>query len=157
MHIVTGERVGQHGRLGVGCSAAVFDATHERVLLAQRADNGCWDVPGGYMDPGESFSKACAREVREETGLQVRIARLIAVYTNPDLLLEYPDGNRWQLVVLHFEGEPVGGGLRASDETRGFSYFAKAEIADLNMNPLGRMRALDAFAEGEAARIRDRF
>src|SRR5918998_3963535 len=105
--VLTGDRVGKLGRLGVGCSATIFDASREKVLLARRTDNGRWCVPGGYMEPGESLTEACIREVEEETGLHVRVVRLVAVYTNPHLLLEYPDGNRWQLVVLHFEVEVI--------------------------------------------------
>ena len=93
--IIQAERAGKNGRLAVGCSAAVFDKNKERILLIRRADNGKWAVPGGYMDAGEDFSEACAREVYEETGLRVEVKRLISVYTNPHLLLEYPDGNRW--------------------------------------------------------------
>ncbi len=52
-----GNRVGKNGHLGVGCSASVFDTERKKVLLIRRADNGKWDVPGGYMDPGESFGQ----------------------------------------------------------------------------------------------------
>jgi len=68
--IIAGDRVGKQGRLGVGTSAAVFDASR-RILLIRRADNGNWAVPGGYMEPGESLSEGCEREVLEETGLRV--------------------------------------------------------------------------------------
>src|SRR5260221_1051116 len=110
--IITGDRVGKQGKLAVGCSAAVFDDPHEHVLLIRRADNGLWAVPGGYMEPGESTTEACAREVFEETGLRVTVKRLIGVYSTPHRLLEYPDGNRWQLVVLYFEAGAIGGALR---------------------------------------------
>ena len=58
--IIRGNRAGKDGKIGVGCSAAVFDDRRERILLIRRADNGKWAVPGGYMDPGENFSEACA-------------------------------------------------------------------------------------------------
>jgi 8-oxo-dGTP pyrophosphatase MutT (NUDIX family) len=155
--IIAGERVGRGGRLAVGCSATVFDAGRERVLLARRADNGRWCVPGGYMEPGESLTEACAREVREETGLDVRVVRLIGAYTNPDVLLEYADGNRWQLVVLHFEAEPLGGSLAAGDETSELGYFTPAEVEGLDMGALDRLRTLDAFTGQAGALVRDRF
>jgi ADP-ribose pyrophosphatase YjhB (NUDIX family) len=154
--VIAGERVGRLGRLGVGCSATVFDPDHQRVLLLRRADNGRWAVPGGYMEPGESLTEACAREVWEETGLRVRVVRLIGVYTNPHKLLEYEDGNRWQLVVLHFEAEPIGGELALGDETTELNYFSREEIADLDMSPLERLRTIDAFDAAEVA-IRDEF
>ena len=69
VRIIRGERVGKRGRIAVGCSAAVLDPTGKMILLVRRADNGRWDVPGGHMDPGESVTEACAREVLEENGV----------------------------------------------------------------------------------------
>jgi ADP-ribose pyrophosphatase YjhB (NUDIX family) len=145
--IVRGERVGRHGRIAVGCSAAVLDARSETLLLIRRADNGRWSVPGGYMDPGESLTEACAREVQEETGLRVRVGPLLSVYSSPHILLEYPDGNRWQLVILYFAAEAIGGQLRPGDETTDVAFFSQAEIAALDLSDLDRQRVKDAFAQ----------
>jgi ADP-ribose pyrophosphatase YjhB (NUDIX family) len=155
--IRTGHRIAKEGRLGVGCSAAVFNREKEKILLVRRADNGKWAVPGGYMEAGESFSEACQREVWEETGLTVNISRLVGVYTSPNLLLEYPDGNKWQLVVLHFEAEIVNGELTPSEETIGFGFFSLAEVSPLDMNELDRKRVLDGFARRQNAVINDDF
>jgi 8-oxo-dGTP pyrophosphatase MutT (NUDIX family) len=81
--IVYGERIGKEDGLEIGCSAFIFDATAEKVLLVQRADNGRWAIPGGYMEPGETPGEAAAREVWEETGLTVSVGQLAAVYSNP--------------------------------------------------------------------------
>ena len=86
--IITGDRVGQNGaiRVGIhllrietlpGCSAVIFDKNREKILLTRREDNNQWCIPGGGMEPGESASETCIREVEEETGLQVTIKRLI--------------------------------------------------------------------------------
>ena len=157
VRIITGNRVGKNGRLGVGCSASIFDKNTEKVLLVRRADNGKWAVPGGYMSAGESFSEACKREVLEETGLEVTITRLIGVYTSPNLLLEYPDGNKWQLVILHFEAELVSGELKPSEETTEFGFFSLSEINVLDMNGLDRKRVFDGFAGLQNAIINDDF
>ena len=153
--VIAGERIGKQGRLGIGCSAAVFDASGQRILLIRRADNGRWAVPGGYMEAGESLTEACAREVLEETGLHVTVRRLIGAYTNPHLLLEYPDGNRWQMVILFFEAEPIGGSLATSDESPELGYFSQAETAHLDMSPLDRARIADAFAHQVRSPLRD--
>ena len=155
--IIVGKRVGKNGRLGVGCSASIFDSEKEKVLLVRRADNGKWAVPGGYMQAGESFSEACKREVMEETGLEVNINRLIGIYTSPNLLLEYSDGNKWQLVVLHFDAEFVSGELKPSEETTEFGFFSLSEIYVLDMNGLDRKRVLDGFARLQNAIINDDF
>ena len=155
--IIAGDRVGRLGRLGVGCSAAIFDSTRTRLLLTRRADNHHWCVPGGYMEPSESTTEACCREVFEETGLEVRVSRLVSIYTNPDLLLEYPDGNRWQLVILHFEVEQVRGEPTISTETTAWNYFSAEELVDLEIGSLDRLRIADAFAAQPATIIRDTF
>jgi ADP-ribose pyrophosphatase YjhB (NUDIX family) len=157
VQIIRGNRVGKNGRLGVGCSASIFDVSGERVLLVRRADNGKWAVPGGYMASGESFSEACKREVQEETGLEINIKRLIGIYTSPNLLLEYPDGNKWQLIVLHFGAEFAYGELKPSEETTEFGFFALSEISELDMNNLDRKRVLDGFAKSHNALVNDDF
>ena len=83
-----GDRIGKEGVLRVGASALIFDEAREKILMTQRSDNGRWCLPGGGMDPGESASETCIREVMEETGLQIRVTRLIGVYTTPDMLIE---------------------------------------------------------------------
>ena len=155
--IIAADRSGKPGPLAIGCSAMVFDAGRRSVLLVRRADNGRWCVPGGYMEPGESLTETCVREVQEETGLVVRVVRLVGVYTNPHLLLEYPDGNCLQLVVFHFEAAVVEGALATSDETTAAAYFTYAETEKLDMSGLDRQRVLDGFAGHVEAIVRDDF
>ena len=157
VRIITGNRIGKNGRLGVGCSASIFDVSGDKVLLVRRADNGKWAVPGGYMLSGESFSEACKREVQEETGLEVNVKRLIGIYTSPNLLLEYPDGNKWQLIVLHFEAEFAYGELKPSEETTEVGFFSLSEISELDMNKLDRKRVIDGFAKSHNTLVNDDF
>lgn len=56
------------------------------VLLLRRAmdpGRGAWDLPAGYLDPGESFEEAARREAREEAGLDVELLSLAGVYHSP--------------------------------------------------------------------------
>ncbi len=144
--VLSGDRIGKEGRLGIGCSAFVFDSKREKVLLIQRTDDGKWAVPGGGMMAGESLTEACQREVFEETGLTVKVNRLLSVYTSPHRLLTYPDGNKWQPVNLHFETEIVDGKLTVNEEATSFGFFSPAETDSLDMHGMDRMRVQDGFA-----------
>ncbi|HUY77493.1 MAG TPA: NUDIX domain-containing protein [Ktedonobacterales bacterium] len=149
MKIIQGERVGRLGSVLVGCAAVVFapdDPARERILLTRRADNGRWCFPGGRLEAGERVAEACLRELREETGLEGRILRLIGVYSNHDFLLEYADGNRYHLVSLCFAVAATGGVLQLSDETTEYGYFTRAQIATMDLLETHRERIADAFA-----------
>ena len=149
--VLYGERLGKQGTLRLGCSAIIFDEKREKVLLTRRADNGRWCLPGGRMESGESAAEACEREVLEETGLTVRVKRLIGVYSNPDQLVIYPDGNKAFFVVLSFEAEIISGELILSDETTGFGYFSIKEMESMPMHGQHKHRVEDALAmTGEA-------
>ena len=123
-----GDRIGKEGKLRPGASALIFDEARERILMTQREDNSRWCLPGGGMDPGESAAETCVREVLEETGLEVRVTKLVGIYTTPDLLIEFPDGNKIQPVAFSFEAEITGGELGLSDETIAFGWYTVAEI-----------------------------
>ena len=139
-----GDRVARKGKIRLGCSAIIFDETKQKVLLTQRADNGQWCLPSGGVDPGERVEEACIREVYEDTGLNIRVIRLVGVYSDPNRLVEYPDGNKAHVIALSFEAEIVGGELGLSDETTDFGYFTVKEMDDLDMLLNHKERILDA-------------
>ncbi|GAB4455742.1 MAG: NUDIX domain-containing protein [Anaerolineales bacterium] len=151
--IIYGNRIARQGKLRLGCSAAIFDA-QGRILLTCRTDNGQWCLPGGGMEAGESAAEACEREVWEETGLSVRVKRLVGVYSHPDQLAVYPDGNKAHIVVLHFEAEVIGGKLGLSEETTDFGYFTLEEVEMLDMLGRHKERILDTLANQKEAFVR---
>jgi ADP-ribose pyrophosphatase YjhB (NUDIX family) len=59
------------------CVAVLVEDGAGRVLLARRGIEpaiGCWDLPGGFVEPGEVPEDAVVREIREETGIEVAVA-----------------------------------------------------------------------------------
>jgi 8-oxo-dGTP pyrophosphatase MutT (NUDIX family) len=59
------------------------DGGEPEILLLKRAVEpglGDWDLPAGYLDPGESFEMAARRETLEEAGIEVELLSLIGVY-----------------------------------------------------------------------------
>lgn len=148
--VLYGPRLGREGQLRMGCSAVLFDRAREKVLLTQRTDNGRWCLPGGAMEAGESAAEACEREVWEETGLRVRVKRLLGVYSNPDQLVIYPDGNKAFFVVLNFEVEMISGELGLSNETTAFGYYSVQEMESMPMHGEHKGRVEDALLGGDA-------
>ena len=152
--VLYGDRLGKTGELRIGCSATIFDETRQKVLLTRRTDNGLWCLPGGHMDPGESVEECCVREVLEETGLQVRIKRLTGVYSNPDQLVVYPDGEQAHFVVLNFEAEVIQGELGLSNETSEAGYFSLNEMNSMPLHDRHADRVEDAIKDRKEAFIR---
>jgi len=85
--------------------------------------------------------------------LKVRVTRLIGVYSNPDQLVIYPDGNKAFFVILSFEAEIISGELALSDETTAFGYFSLAEMESMPMHANHKGRVEDALINQQAALI----
>jgi 8-oxo-dGTP pyrophosphatase MutT (NUDIX family) len=140
-----GPRLGREGKIRLGTSAIIFNSDG-KFLLTQRSDNHRWCLPGGAVESGESVAEACEREVLEETGLSVQVKRLVGVYSHSDQLVVYKDGNKAQIVAIHFEAEIIGGELGLSDETTDFGYFTVKEMEAMPMMGRHKERVLDSLA-----------
>ena len=151
--VLYGERISRQGKIRLGCSAAIFDE-RGRIFLTRRADNGQWCLPGGRMESGESVAEACEREVWEETGLHVRVTRLVGVYSHPDQLVVYPDGNKAHIVALHFETEILSGQPTLSNETTDFGYFTIDEIQSMDFLGRHKERIIDTLEKRPEALIK---
>jgi 8-oxo-dGTP diphosphatase len=102
----------------LGAFAIIFDA-ESRVLLCHRRDMDAWNLPGGGVERGELPTEAVLREVKEETGLDVVIERLLGVYGKWDKL---------DSLVFSFLCRVTGGELTLTDESDDNRYFAIEDI-----------------------------
>ena len=152
--ILYGERIGRQGTIRLGCSAVLLDGNREKILLTQRADNGLWCLPSGGVEAGESVTEACTRETWEETGLRVQVERLTSVFSSPDRLVIYGDGNQFQFIILNFEVRKTGGAARLSNETIDFGFYSSTEIEKMNIYPHHKQFILDTLAGQDATFIR---
>jgi ADP-ribose pyrophosphatase YjhB (NUDIX family) len=136
-----------------GVSAVI--RTAEGVLLQRRTDNRLWGLPGGGVEPGESVTQAVVREVREETGLEVRPVRMVGVYSAPEnhQIVTYPDGNVIHYVSTSFECRIVGGALACGIESLDLGWF-DPEALPAEMMPMHRIRIVDALASQPGAFVR---
>ena len=128
----------------LGCSIAILD-DENRLLLQRRTDGDWWCIPGGGVDAGDTFTGAALREAREETGLEVEIIRLLGCYTDPEICMIYPDGNRVQIASLSFLARIVGGQMiESNEETAELRWFAQDELPP-NITPNHIKRIADVF------------
>ena len=91
------------------------------IVLVRRAiepSYGKWVFPGGYVDRGETLEGATVREVKEESGLDVRLVRILSIYSYP--------GN--PVILAVFLAEVTGGSLRMDDESLEIRPFPASEI-----------------------------
>jgi ADP-ribose pyrophosphatase YjhB (NUDIX family) len=115
----------------VGCDVFVPDE-QGRVLLIRRADNGMWALPGGFHDLHETPALCAARECLEETGLTIRIVRLLGVFSsNCYTEVNYPHKGGKYVHIL-FLGHRLGGTAHATSEAREIGFFDPQQIPPLS-------------------------
>jgi ADP-ribose pyrophosphatase YjhB (NUDIX family) len=116
----------------VGVGAVVWRG--DRVLLIRRGRPprlGQWSLPGGGQQVGETLIEAVAREVLEETGLQVEQVRFI---TTIDLIERDTVGRvRFHYTLVDFTAEAPHGTACAGDDAAAVGWFAIEELAELGL------------------------
>lgn len=117
----------------VDVRAAVF--RDGRILLVRERSDGGWTLPGGWADVGDSPRLATEREVREESGYEVRAVKLAAVY---DRNRHAHTPHTFHIWKLFFLCELLGGAAQSSVETDGVDFFAEQALPPLS---LGRVTA----------------
>jgi 8-oxo-dGTP pyrophosphatase MutT (NUDIX family) len=138
----------QANSLVVGSSAVVVD-DEGRILLQRRSDSGNWALPGGAMDISETLAASAIREVKEETGFDVHIERIVGIYSDPAHVFAYSDGEVRQEFSICLACTIVGGSLAVSHESTDVRFVSVAELEGLEMHPSIRKRIDDYLASGE--------
>jgi 8-oxo-dGTP diphosphatase len=126
----------------VGSAVALLDPSGN-ILLLRRKDNDKWTMPGGTLDFGESLADCAIREVREETGLQIRITGLIGTYTDPHILIAYSDGEVRQEFTFVYAAEIESGELKIDDESKEASWVSLMSAVELQLAESQRRRLKD--------------
>lgn len=117
----------------IGSFAVIFDE-EKRVLLSHRRDLDIWNLPGGSLESGELPTEAAIRETLEETGLEIKIKRLVGVYGKP---------HRNELVFV-FTAKVIGGKIHRTSEADESRFFDLKKIPE-NTIPKHKERIWDAF------------
>jgi ADP-ribose pyrophosphatase YjhB (NUDIX family) len=123
-------------------AVALFN-DQRKILLLRRKDNDKWTMPGGTLDYGESMTACAIREVREETGFNIRVSGLIGTYTDPNILIAYSDGEVRQEFTLVYAAEIESGELRIDDESKEAAWVDLSAVAQLSLAESQRRRLVD--------------
>jgi ADP-ribose pyrophosphatase YjhB (NUDIX family) len=101
--------------------ATIIRNHDDHIVLVKRAIQpgyGKWVFPGGFVDRGETVLSAAMREAREEAGVEIRIERLLNVYSYPGVAP----------VIIVYVATMIGGTLECDDECLEVKFFAPDEI-----------------------------
>ncbi len=120
-------------------SAIVTDG-RDRILLILRTDNNYWSIPGGGVKPGESVRDAAAREVKEETGIDCQVTGLVGIYSDPNHVAAYDDGEVRQEFSICFTTRMLGGKPTTSSESSEVRFVLSGAVQSLKIHPSIQLR-----------------
>ncbi len=125
-----------------------------RVLLIRRGSEplrGHWSIPGGTLELGESLQQGVARELLEETGLQVRVLEMIEVFDRIYVDQEEggggsPERPRFHYVIIDYFCERVAGEAHAGSDVTELVYAGEDELHLYQLTEIATRVLRKAFA-----------
>ncbi|MEU8415016.1 NUDIX domain-containing protein [Amycolatopsis japonica] len=132
--------------IAVAVSAFIQD-DEGRILMIRRTDNDLYSIPGGQLELGETLAQAAVREVREETGIECEVTGVIGLYSNPNHVIAYDDGEVRQEFSICFRARPVGGSIRTSSESKEVGWIEPLGIPKLKIHPAIMLRLEHALGD----------
>jgi ADP-ribose pyrophosphatase YjhB (NUDIX family) len=138
----------------VGVGGVVID--NERALLIRRAGppmEGQWSIPGGMLELGETLTQGVARELAEETGLEVNVLEIIEVLERIFPGLPGADGTpgdagrpQYHFVIIDYLCEARGGTLCAGSDAQEFAWAREDELPKFDLTVAATRVLRKAFA-----------
>ena len=122
----------------IPCVGAIVTDERGRLLMIQRGHDpgaGLWSIPGGRIEPGETDAQALAREMLEETNLQVKVGSLVGRVQRQGLGGTIID-------IRDYAAAVIGGTLRAGDDAADARWVTAAELGRLEVTE-GLIEALE--------------
>ena len=129
----------------LNCAGAVI-VRDGKILLQRRADNGKWGLTGGLLELRETYREAALREIREETGLEVRLTAFLGIFHNHSM--EWPNGDKAHTIGAYYTAEILSGEPRTDEESLELRFFGPEELPDLFAED--HRAAVDAWLRGVA-------
>jgi 8-oxo-dGTP diphosphatase len=133
-----------------------------RALLIRRGSEpllGQWSIPGGTLELGESLQQGVARELLEETGIEVRVLELIEVFDRiyagpPGAPLDPAARPKFHYVIVDYLCERISGEARAASDVTDVAYASEDELERFELTPTATRVLHRAFAMDRERRRR---
>ena len=123
-------RYPKHPLVGVGA----IMLNRNRILMAQRGKEplkGWWSLPGGALETGESLKDAVCREVREETGLEIRPMGVLEIFER--IMRDAAGVPEYHYVLIDYMCRITGGSLAAGDDVCRVEWVPRQELPKLQI------------------------
>lgn len=117
-----------HNKIIMNAAGAII-VKDGKILLQRRSDNGKWGLIGGIMEIGETYAACALREVREETGLDIRLGHLVGIYHSPDHV--FPSGDEAHVICAIYAAEIVSGEPKIDEESLELRFFDPNEMPEV--------------------------
>ena len=116
----------------VGIGALIFD--RDRILMAQRGKEplkGWWSLPGGALEIGERLADGVRREVREETGLEIRPLGVLEIFER--IMHDASGAAEYHYVLVDYICRITGGELHAGDDVAVVEWVRRRDLPKLQI------------------------
>jgi ADP-ribose pyrophosphatase YjhB (NUDIX family) len=123
-------RYPRHPLVGVGA----LILRRDRILMAQRGKEplkGWWSLPGGALETGELLKDAICREVREETGYEVRPLAVFEIFER--IMRDDSGAAEYHYVLIDYTCRIVGGTMQAGDDVCRVEWVRQSELSKLQI------------------------
>lgn len=105
------------------------------ILMTERKYppfQGFWALPGGHLEFGEQLEEAAIREIKEETGIDIKITEFLKF----DNIVSNELKKSFHAVIFHFQGEYLGGNVIRGSDAKNADWINLKDLPDYNLSPV---------------------
>jgi len=133
----------------IPCNAVIIENERHEILMVKRkveprADT--WDLPGGFLKPGENFFDSAKREIREELHVEIEITGIVGIYEDTYLFQNILNPT----LMIATTAKIISGNLKADDDVSEYTYFPKEEVLKLELSFIGIRKSLEDYIKNES-------
>ena len=128
----------------LNCAGALI-IHDDKILFQRRTDNGKWGLIGGLLEMNETYEEAALREIREETGLEVKLEAFLGIFHNHNMV--WSNGDAAHVISAFYTAEIISGEPRIDEESYELRFFERDDIPELFAED--HIAALKAYFKGK--------